>query len=84
MSEDLSTAQKLLPTAAEQDCRRAPDSGAGQSALAAQLLHAYSDRSKIVCGAGLPVLAAQLLEACPDRRKIVSYAGSGHISSVFL
>jgi hypothetical protein len=51
-------------------------------ALAAQFLHACSDRREVVGGARSDALAAQLLHACPDRRKIVSGARSGHVSSV--
>jgi hypothetical protein len=50
------------------------------SALAAQLLHAGSDRRKIVSGAGASH-GAQLLHTCPDRHEIVGSSGAGHVSS---
>jgi hypothetical protein len=50
------------------------------STLAAQFLHACSDRREIVSGAGSGHLA-QFLHACSDCRKIVGGAGSGRDGS---
>jgi hypothetical protein len=54
------------------------------STLAAQFLHACSDRREIIGCAGSGAFAAQFLHACPDHYKIVSDAGSAHVSSVYL
>jgi hypothetical protein len=66
------------------DHRTPPHFGRYSGALAAQLLHARSDRREVVSGTGSGALAAQLLHASADHRKIVSGAGAGHVSSIFL